>query len=94
MTASGTVNVGGFVCFAGMLRRADVGIPLANLNGMLVDVVAVHAVKVPFMNVVHMVPVPDRFMTAAGSMNVSMRFVNGMFVVHRLDTTSLPEPAL
>lgn len=39
-----------------------------------------------------MVAVPDRLMTATGSVNVSVRFVNGVFVVHRLATTSLPEP--
>lgn len=49
VTTSGTVDVSRFVRSAVMLRRASVRIALTDLDGMLVDVVTVHSVKVPFM---------------------------------------------
>lgn len=91
VTASRTMDMAWFVRAAGMLWGADVGIAIALLDGVLIDVVAVHAVEVPVVQIIHMVAVPHRLMTAAGSVDMGVRFVNGVFVVHRPDTLSLPD---
>lgn len=94
MTASRTMDMRRLVPSASMFGRADLGIARAHLDGVLVDVVAVHAVQVPVVQVIHMVAMKNGLVAAAGPMYMSVSFVDRMFVVHRRDTTSLPDRRL
>jgi len=94
MTASRTMDMRRLVRSAGMLGRADPGIARAHLDGVLVDVVAVHAVQVPVVQVIHMVAMKNGLVAAAGPVYMSVGFVDRMFVVHRRYSTSLPDRRL
>jgi hypothetical protein len=53
-----------------MLRRAAVGIARRDLDHVLVDMVAVGVVQVPVVQVIQMVAVLDRNVSAVGAMTV------------------------
>ncbi len=90
--AARTMDVSGIMRPANVLRRACVRVAAAYFDAVLVDVVPMHAVEMSPVQVVHMVAVANGLVTATRTVNMGMRFVNGMFVVHRFVTTSLPDP--
>jgi hypothetical protein len=77
VTAPLPVLVSGSVPGAGVVRHASIGIWPAHRKPVVVDVAAVHVVKVPVVQEVGMSFVADRGVSAARAMNV--RFVVLMF---------------
>jgi hypothetical protein len=70
MPAAGTVDVACFVSTAVLTRRAAVRVRLADLDDVLLDMVAVGVMQVAIVQVVHVVPVAYGGMPAARSVFV------------------------
>jgi hypothetical protein len=66
--------------------RASIGIFVADLDAMLVDVISVRMMEMPVMQVVNVVLMIDRGVTATGAMSVIVSFVNIAF--RHFDTPS------
>jgi hypothetical protein len=94
MAATWPMDVSGFMGCAIVLRSAGVRIPGADLQRMFIDVIPMHAVQMPVMQIVDVVPVLNRRMAATRPVYVSVRFVNRMFFAHQLSPSSLPEARL
>ena len=62
-----------------MSGRACVGILVTDLEAMLVDVISVQMMEMPIMQVVNVVLVLDRGVTATGAVGVIVSFVNDAF---------------
>ena len=77
MSAVRSVNVYCVVAIA-VVSDAPVRICARDLDDMLVVVVFMGAMKVPVVKVSHMVPVPNRYVTAARAMIVFVVFVDGV----------------
>lgn len=82
MAASRAMLVTGFVTGAEVIRRASRRIGLTHLDHVLVDMIAVRLMQVAVVQVVDMVAVLDGDMAAAGAVNVSVAFMDSMFVRH------------
>jgi len=65
MPAAGPMNVPRLMPVAHEIRRAGVRIAIAHFNFVLVDMVAENVVKVTIVDVVNVIAMPDRSMTAA-----------------------------
>jgi hypothetical protein len=72
MAASGSMLVVCIVTSATMLRSALVGIGRADLDDMLIDMVAMHVMEMPVVEVVDMAVMQDGRMTAIRTMNMQM----------------------
>jgi hypothetical protein len=75
--ARGGVLMTFLVCRTQMVGRADVGIGCVDVEAMFVNVVAVHAMKMPVVEVVDVAGVPDRRVFAI-AMHVVMRWMRGV----------------
>lgn len=82
VATSGTVLVTGIMTRAGMIRGTGRGIGRAHLEHVFVDVVTMWLMQVAVVQVIHMVAVLDRDMSAAVAVNVGMAFMDLMFVRH------------
>lgn len=74
MTAVRAVNVPGVMTRVPVLRRALVRVPVADLDRVLVNAVAVRAVQMAVMQIVDVVAVLDADMPAPGTMMMGMFF--------------------
>jgi hypothetical protein len=72
VATSGPMHVGSIMTPAAVLRRAPVRIGRWDFDDMFVDVVAVHVMQLPVMQVVDVTVVADGGMPAIGAMNVWM----------------------
>jgi hypothetical protein len=72
MAASGSMLVVCIVTSATMLRSALVGIGRADLDDMFIDMVAMHVMEMPVVEVVDMAVMQDGRMTAIRTMNMQM----------------------
>lgn len=79
MPATGAVLVPRLVSLAAMLGRAAIRVLRSHLDGVLVDVVAVHVVQVPVVQVIDMITVPHRSVPAVGA--VLMRVIGVMWLI-------------
>jgi hypothetical protein len=70
MPASRSMHMGLVVRAAAVLGCALVRIGLRYFNPMFIDVIAVHMVQVPIMQVINVAGVADGRVTTIGSMNV------------------------
>ena len=77
-----TMLVSGVVFGAGMTAGALIRIHFGNLHRMLIVVVTVRAVHVPFVQVVDMVAMLDRCMSATRPVPMVGVFVGFVFVAH------------
>ena len=84
--AIGTVNVGGVVPLASVVRSAVRGVGPVDLETVLVHVVLVGMVQVAAVEVIDVVPVLDRDVTAVGAVGVIV--VGMLFAAHRQDSSS------
>lgn len=82
VSATRSMLVTGVVTRAGMIRSAGGGIGRADLEHMLVDVIAVRLMQVAVMQVVHVIAMFDCDVAAAGAVNMGMPFMDSMFVRH------------
>ena len=78
VTAAGLMHVRDLMLAAGVLGRAVRRIGRADLQDMLVDVVAVRVMQMPVVQVVEVVAVLDRRVPAIGSVLVGVVWVNGV----------------
>ena len=62
-----------------MSGRASIGILVTDLEAMLVDVIAVRIVEMPIMQVIYVVLMLDRGVTATGAVRVIVTFMNVAF---------------
>lgn len=76
VSAAGAVDVAGFVSVAGVVGRAPGGVGVAHLDAVLVHVVFVREVQMAVVEVVHVIAVLDRGVTAAGAMDVVRMMVD------------------
>lgn len=67
-----------------MARRARIRILRRYFQRMLVDMIAMRAVQVPVMDVIHMIVVHDGGVSAAFAVHMRMGFVDGVFRAHRI----------
>jgi hypothetical protein len=81
MTATGPVRMGLWMAIAVVVRCASRRIRRANRQHMVVDVIAVDVVQMPVVQVVGVIPMPDRLMTTARSMLVVVPLVHGTVVL-------------
>jgi hypothetical protein len=72
VAAPRAVTMAGIVPAAAVLGRAGIGIGPAHRNDVLVNVVAVHVMEVPIMQVVDMAIMADRCVAAVGAVLVRM----------------------
>jgi hypothetical protein len=70
MPASRSMHMARVVRTAAVLGCAPVGIGLRYFNLMFIDVIAVHMVQMPIMQVINVASVADGRVTTIGSMNV------------------------
>ena len=77
VSAARSMHVASIVTSATMLRRASVGIRIRDLDDMLINMVAMHVMKVSVVQVIHVIAVADGDMATSGSMNVRMTGVLG-----------------
>jgi len=70
MPASRSVHMALVVRAAAVLGCAPVGIGLRYINLVFIDVIAVHMVQMPVMQVINVASVADGRMAAIGSMSV------------------------
>jgi hypothetical protein len=70
MPASRSVHMAAVVRAAAVVGCAPVGISLRYFNLMFIDVIAVHMVQMPIMQVINVASVVDGRVTTIGSMNV------------------------
>lgn len=70
MPASRSMHMALFVRAAAVLGCAPVGIGLRYFNLMFIDVIAVHMVQMPVMQVINVASVADGRVTTIGPMNV------------------------
>lgn len=82
MPAAGAVLVPGVMTRASVSGRALRGVGRADLDHMLVDMIAVRLMQVTVVQVVHVIAVLDRDMTAASAVYMRMAFMNSVFVRH------------
>ncbi len=68
MAASRSVLVPGLMPAALMLRRTPIGICRRHLDRVLIDVVAVHVMQVPVVQIIDMIAVAHRGVPASGTM--------------------------
>jgi hypothetical protein len=75
VAAARAVHVAGFVPGAAVGRGADRGVAGADLDHVLIDMVAMGVVQVAVVQVVHVVAVAHGGMAAAGAVGVVVRVV-------------------
>lgn len=75
VAAARTVAMGRVMLSAAMTRRAGIGVGLADLQHVLVHVVAVQEVQVTVVQVADVVAMPDRGVAALGRVQVVMLFM-------------------
>jgi hypothetical protein len=81
MPATGAVLMPRFVSLATMLGRAAIRVLRRHLDGVLIDVVAVHMVQVPIVQIVDMIAMTYRRVAAVGA--VLMRVIGVMWFLAR-----------
>jgi hypothetical protein len=81
MTATGAVLMPRFVPLAAMLGRAAIRVFRSHVDDVLVDVVAVHMVQVPVVQVVNMIAMTYRRVAAVGA--VLVRVIGMMWFLAR-----------
>jgi hypothetical protein len=86
MAAIGTMNVPFVVTAAGMLICASVGVRCVHLKHVLIDMIPVHMVQVPVMQVVDVPVMADRLMPAVWPVPVSVAGMLLAFVHHNSST--------
>ncbi len=79
VTAVGAVDMSRFVACQVLSRSASIGIPVTDLEAMLVHVISVGMMEMPIVQVVNVVLMLDRGVTAAGAVGVVVTFVNVAF---------------
>jgi hypothetical protein len=86
------VNVSGVVTGVVMVDRASVGVRCVHFEHVLIDMIPVHMVQVPVMQVIGVPVMIDRFVPAAWSVLVSVASMLLAFVHHHssLDPNALP----
>jgi hypothetical protein len=67
-----SVNVSSIMSGAAMVCRAAIRVLVAHFNPMFIHMIGVRMVKMAIVEIIHMVPVPDRNVAATGSMRVVM----------------------
>jgi hypothetical protein len=70
MSASWSMHMGPVVRAAAVLRCAPIGICLRYFNLVFIDVITVHMVQMPIMQVINVAGVADGRVTTIGPMNV------------------------
>ena len=80
MSAVGAVDVSGLVALARMVGSAVRGVLDVDVEHMLVDVVAVRVMEMALVQVVDMIAVRDRGVSAAGPVLVGMIGVRAVLV--------------
>jgi hypothetical protein len=70
VAAARTMNVSSIMSTAAMVGRATIRVLVAHFNPMFVHVIGVRMVKMAIVEIIHMIPVPDGNVAAAGSMRV------------------------
>jgi hypothetical protein len=88
VAAAGTVDVRGVVGGTRVPGRARAGVRGIDGNRALVDVVSMGVVKMPVVEIVGVVPVPDRGMSAGGVVHVIV-IVMLAVIVHDLTMVGL-----
>jgi hypothetical protein len=83
MAAVGAVRVPGFMAAAPMPVRATGGILGRNVQLVLVDVIAVHVVKMPVVQVVDVISVLNSRVAAAGAVLVRVVVVDDVSLSHK-----------
>ncbi|OJU27739.1 MAG: hypothetical protein BGN89_09950 [Alphaproteobacteria bacterium 64-6] len=78
VSAAGPMHMIRCVPGAAMVRRAPVGILVRDFDHVLIDVVAVHVMKMPVVQVVHVIAVVDGGVTALGAVHMRMMGMLGM----------------
>jgi len=73
VTATGAVDVSGFVAAAGVLRRADIRVGGGHLKNVIVHMVPVGMVQMAVVQVIHMAVVDNGGVAAAGAMLMVVR---------------------
>ena len=82
MAAIRTMNVPFIVTGAVMVSRASVGVRCVHFEHVLIDMIAVHVVQVPVMQVIDVPVMADRLMPAVWSVLVSVVSMRLAFVHH------------
>ena len=82
MAASRSMHMSFLVPAAVVVRRAAIGVFIGDFNHMLVHMVLVRVMKVTVMQVVHMVVVLDRRVTAIWTVLMRVGFVMGKIASH------------
>ena len=80
VTAARSVPMNCIVSAAAVLRGAPIGIRDAYFDYMLVDVIFMRMMEMTVVKVVHVAVVPNRDMTAFGSVDMRMIRVNNMIM--------------
>lgn len=70
VSAAGTVAMAGLMPGAGVIRRAAIGVAIADLQHVLVNVIAVRMVKVSVVKVINVIAVANGGMSAVGAVHV------------------------
>lgn len=91
MATPRTVNVTFFVTLAPVFRRAPYGVRVTDLDNVFIDVIFVHVVKVPIMEIVHMPVVPNGDMPAARTVLMVMSRVMGVGTFRHGNLRVLPQ---
>lgn len=82
---AGAMHMPGGVSAAGMRRRAGRRIAGGHFDAVLVDVIAMHVVQMPIVQVVHVIAMLDGRMPAIGPVNVAVIVMLGVLAFgHRL----------
>ena len=70
VTAAGSMNMGGIMPGTAMVWRATIRVLVAHFNRMFVHVIRVWMMKMPVVEIIHMIAVSDGKVAATGSMRV------------------------
>lgn len=92
VSAAVAVDVARFVSVAGVVGRADGGMGVAHLDAVLVDVVFMRKMQMAVVEVIHVIAVLDRGVTAAWAVDVVRMMVDrvlGHVVVGGLGSTKV-----
>lgn len=77
VSAAGTMDMVGLMARAAVNGRAAIGILLAHLDDMLVDVIAMRMMQMAVVQVVNMIPMPNGDVAAVGAVLMVMIGVVG-----------------
>ena len=78
VAAAGPVDMIGLMTGAAMLRRAGIGIPRRDIDLMLVDVILMRMMQMTVMQIVDMIAMAQRDVTAARTVRMAMIGVMGL----------------